>query len=223
MSSPATRVGSRPEAPVRAAVFDLDGTLVLSEERNRAVWEAFFRANGVEPDGELLHYVTGRRGADSLAQIVHMFPGRTVAGLGADLVQQQASIELPAPQPVPGAAELVRSLAAAGLPLGLVTSADRPTVEEALAELGVREHFQSVIAAEDVQQGKPDPSGYLTACEQLSVAPSEAVGFEDSPVGMEALQAARMRCIGVATTYPAATLAAADLVVTDLTEVRWDV
>ena len=48
----------------RAAVFDLDGTLILSEHRNRAVWEAFLAGRGIVIDDDFARRVTGRRGVD---------------------------------------------------------------------------------------------------------------------------------------------------------------
>lgn len=221
MSSPDTPLGSQAGSPVQAAVFDLDGTLVLSEERNRLVWEAFFRGYGIELDDALLRHITGRRGRDSLAEILHWFPERTLPELGAEIAAYESTLDLPAPEPVPGAVELVRSVAAAGVPIALVTSAGRAAAESALIALGVREHFHTVIAADDVERGKPDPQGYLTACDRLGAAPALTVGFEDTPAGVEALRSAGMSCVGVMTSYSAAVLAAADLVVGDLSEVRW--
>lgn len=206
-----------------AAVFDLDGTLVLSERRNRMVWAAFFQRHGVVLDDALFRHVTGRRGSDSLAELIHMFPGWTVPELLAEVAEQEAGLALPPPDPVPGAVELVRCVAGAGTPIALVTSADRGYAELALESLGIRAEFRELVAAADVTRGKPDPQGYLAACTRLGVAPGRAVGFEDAPAGIEAVRAAGMCCVGVATVHPESALAAADVVVRDLTQATWPV
>lgn len=208
---------------MEAAVFDLDGTLVLSERRNRMVWEAFFARHGIALDDALFRQVTGRRGSDALAELSHLFPGREVAELLAEVAEHAADLPLPPPDPVPGAVELVRRVAATGAPVGLVTSADRAYAELALEALGIRDRFREIVGAADVTRGKPDPQGYVAACTRLAVAPGRAVGFEDAPAGIAAVKAAGMRCVGVATVHPEAALAAADVVVRDLTEATWPV
>lgn len=206
---------------MEAAVFDLDGTLVLSERRNRMVWDAFFRGHGIVLDDALFRQVTGRRGSDSLAELLHMFPGRTVPELLAEVAEHEAGLTLPPPDPVPGAVELVRQAAGTSAQIALVTSADRAYAELALESLGIGGHFHDLVAAADVTRGKPDPQGYVTACRRLGVAPERAVGFEDAPAGVAAVKAAGMRCVGVATVHPEAALAGADVVVRDLTEASW--
>ena len=208
-------------APPAAVVFDLDGTLVLSEHRNRITWTAFFRRYGIEPDEELLTHVTGRRSLDSLAELTHLFPGRTLDDLVTEVWEVEAGLDLPRIEPTPGAADLVRRIAATGTPLAVVTSAQRPYTDAVLSDLGVRALFPVVVTAEDVHTGKPDPEGYLLACSRLHVDPRDALAFEDSPAGVAAVKAAGLRCVAVTTTQPAGSLSAADAVVTDLAAVDW--
>ncbi|MDQ1585834.1 MAG: validoxylamine 7-phosphate phosphatase [Actinomycetota bacterium] len=202
--------------PPAGVVFDLDGTLVLTEGRMATVWRSFFEANGIAFDDDLAHHVTGRRGQDSLVELQHLFPDRPIA----ELVRQVNDIEVGVPltdvQPVAGAVHLVRRLSAAGMPLGLVTSAGRDYAAGLLRELGVDEAFTTVVTGEDVSRGKPDPEGYLAACKSLGLDPAQVVGFEDSRAGVAAVKAAGMTCVAVATTQPARLLTEADIVIADL-------
>jgi len=204
-----------------AVAFDLDGTLVLSETRNRVTWAAFFARYDIEVDEALLTHVTGRRGHDSISELLHLFRGRTIEQLAAEIWEVEAELDLPPIEPVRGAAELVRRIAATGTPLAVVTSAGWGYTETALAGLGVAELFPVVVTAEDVHTGKPDPEGYLLACSRLGVDPADALAFEDSLAGVAAVKAAGLRCIGVTTTQTAEALSAADAVVADLTQVDW--
>jgi sugar-phosphatase len=70
-----------------------------------------------------------------------------------------------------------------------------------------------MICAEELSRGKPDPEGYLTAALRLDQPPKDCIVIEDAPAGIEAAHNAGMRVIGIAATYPADQLQAADLVV----------
>lgn len=206
-----------------AAVFDLDGTLVRSDDTNRVAWRAFFAARDLELSDELLEgRILGRRGVDVFAELAPLFPGERPADLNAEVLAMELAAG-PEPSPVAGAVELVRRLHRDGVPLALVTSAPMGFVRARLEPLGLLHLFPVVVTAEDVRVGKPDPEGYLAGCAGLGVAPAEAVGFEDSPAGVAAVKAAGMRCVAVATNHPPADLAAADFVVPDLTAVQWPV
>jgi sugar-phosphatase len=206
---------------MKAALFDLDGTLINTERRSLAMWALLLGENGVPYDDALLRGFMGRRGRDVLAEKPELFPGRTVE----DLIEEVLSFEdrpgLPEIEPVPGAAELVRKVVEHGSPVAVVTSAMRWWAEARLRQVGVRDLVQTIVAAEDVEIGKPDPSGYLMGARRLDTEPAHCVAFEDSVAGIAAAKAAGMTCVGVATTHAGEELAGADLIVADLTAVDW--
>jgi len=206
----------------QAVVFDLDGTLIHTEPRNRLLWAKLFETHGVPHDEELIGSFAGRRGREVLAEVLHLFPGEhTVEELLRQVVAFEEHPDWPPAEPVPGAVELVRTLHAENVPLGLVTSGLRPYAEGLLAELGVADLLDVVITADDVERGKPHPEGYATACARLGVEPARSVAFEDAPAGVAAAKAAGMAVIGVSTTVPPHRLAQADRVVPNLLEIRW--
>jgi HAD superfamily hydrolase (TIGR01509 family) len=123
----------------------------------------------------------------------------------------QASLEL-----VPGAPEFIRSAAAAGYRLAVVSGALRREIELVLREAGLRSLFEVLVAAEDVAHCKPDPAGYEAARRRLALPPTDCVVIEDSLPGLQAARAARLRCAMVATSHPATQLAGADLIWGDL-------
>ena len=128
-----------------------------------------------------------------------------------------------------GALERVEELAAAGLALGVVSGALKEEVEGALEKAGLLARFKVLVTAEDVAAGKPDPQGYRCALEALNgepplparlFHPHEVLAIEDSPAGLAAARAAGLATLGVAHTYPAAELAAADFVLERLADLR---
>jgi HAD superfamily hydrolase (TIGR01509 family) len=204
-----------------AAVFDLDGVLVNTEPGNRVRWTRLFETHGAPYDDALIASFAGRRGREVLTELAHLFPGRTVDELMHEVVSYDLGPEVAEALPVPGAVSLVQSIHAERVPIAVVTSGRRHYAERQLERLGIREAFDVMITAEDVVEGKPAPEGFLAACTRLDVAPDRAVAFEDSPAGVAAAKAAGMPTVGVATTQSPEALAAADLVVADLTEVTW--
>jgi len=87
-----------------------------------------------------------------------------------------------------------------------------------LARAGLQRYFDVLVAAEDVEQCKPDPAGYLAARGALDrrrpLPPGHCVAIEDSLPGLRAARAAGMRCAMLTTSHPSAALAdaGADLV-----------
>ena len=122
---------------------------------------------------------------------------------------------------LPGAAELVCALAAAGVPCAIASSTPRANLDCALQRMapGVRASFRAIVSSEDVSKGKPDPQVFLLAAERLGAPASRCVVFEDTLVGIEAARAAKMRLVAVATTNPPDRLRDADRVVLTLREI----
>jgi beta-phosphoglucomutase len=117
---------------------------------------------------------------------------------------------------VPGAAEFVRAAAADGHRLAVVSGALRREIELVLSHAGLRDLFETIVAAEDVDACKPDPQGYNQARRALEMAPERCMVIEDSLPGLAAARAAGLRCAVLATSHPADTLSDADVVWSDL-------
>jgi mannitol-1-/sugar-/sorbitol-6-phosphatase len=195
---------------VTAALFDLDGTLVDSEPVHRAAWRSFFDSRGwqVSEQTYASHFV-GRRGADAFRSLDGPWRDEDPDELLAEVLTHLATVSAE-PGAVPGAAELVRSVHDSGAPIAVVTSATREWVDEALDFVGVADLVTVVVSAEDVTAGKPDPEGYLAACDRLGVRPADVVAFEDSVSGVTAAANAGIgRVVGVLTTSNAEALRAA--------------
>ena len=204
---------------IRAALFDLDGTLVDSEPVHRAAWKAFFDSRGwqVSEETYVSHFV-GRRGADAFRTVEGPWSEEDPDDLLSEVMTHLESVSTE-PGAIPGAAELVRSVHGSGVPIAVVTSAMRSWVDEALDFVGVADLVSVVVTAEDVTAGKPDPEGYLAACDRLGVSPADVAAFEDSVSGVTAASSAGIaRVVGVLTTSNAEALrtAGAHHVVDDL-------
>jgi sugar-phosphatase len=193
-----------------AVLFDLDGVLVDSTEVVKRTWRQWAARHGLDPDA-VIHAAHGRRTIETVRLVApHLAASDEVAALAAS-----ESTETDGVYEVPGARELLQSLPARSW--AVVTSGIRP-----VAELRMRHtHLPTppvLVTADQVQHGKPHPEGYLTAALRLGVDPTRCIVVEDTPPGIEAAHAARMRVVAVASTYDPPALEGADAVVPALSQ-----
>ena len=181
---------------MRAAIFDLDGTLLDS----MGVWD--------EVDAEFL----GRRGvdvpddyADAVAamrfdQVVEYTIARfglddTPEGMMAELDGMARVAYATTVRPKPGAVEYLRALRAHGVRLAVATSLPPSLRDPAMEHAGIRSLFDAVASVDDVGDvGKEEPDVYLLAARLLGVEPSDCVVFEDL---LTAVRSARRAGMGV--------------------------
>ncbi|WP_260922720.1 HAD family hydrolase [Novosphingobium sp. 9] len=103
----------------------------------------------------------------------------------------------------PGAVELLDSLRAAGLPLGLCTSSTSPDAEERLKIAGLFDYFQHIVTISHVTHPKPHPDPYLLTAKKLGIDPADCVTVEDSPNGLRAAAGAGTMALLVPDMVPA--------------------
>ena len=213
-----------------AVIFDFDGVVVDSEPAHFAGFREVFDSIGLAlgrddyydkylgyDDHDCLLVAARDRGVQlSERQIAELTAAKTA------LVQRmfRESIE-----PLPGAVELIRSLAGADVPLAICSGALREEIVLASRTVGVLDCFRAIVAAEDVSRGKPDPEGYLAARRLLAevtgrdIRPKRCVVIEDSPAGIAAGRGAGMHALAVATSYDADQLTDADRVSESLADI----
>jgi mannitol-1-/sugar-/sorbitol-6-phosphatase len=196
----------------RAVLFDLDGVLVDSRACLAAVWRAWARPLGLDPE-TFLAIAQGRQTSETVRLVAPHLDARAESAR-LDALEETETVGLAA---FPGAADLLRTLGPEHC--AVVTSCTRPVATLRLATAGLSAP-PIVVTADDVRRAKPDPAPYLLAADLLHFAPADCVVVEDSPTGLAAARAAGMRAIAVLTTHPAAALAAADAIAPDLASLR---
>lgn len=219
---------------LRALVFDFNGVIVDDEPLHLALFQQILAEEGIplSDDDYYTRYLAFDDRDCLTAALEHAgrlsSPGLVPRLIARKAAYYQTRIRSEGFPIFPGAAELIEAVHGEGLTLGLVSGALRDEVEGALAQIGQRAAFKFLVAAEDVQQGKPDPEGYRKALTLLNsqpplpsrlLHPHEILAIEDAPAGIEAARGAGLKTLAVGHTYPLSELAAADATVATIAEV----
>ncbi|HET7514663.1 MAG TPA: HAD family phosphatase [Gaiella sp.] len=197
----------------RALVFDFNGTLSHDEPVLFAIYSELFAEHG-RPLTEDDYF--GTLAGNTEEAIIGGWlgvEGEPLAALVEERIDRYVRRADGSTIPPP-VRDAVRH-AAARVPVAVVSGAYRREIVPVLERAGLAESVTVLVAADDVRRGKPDPEGYLRALGALgeSLAPSDAVVFEDTEAGVASARGAGMRCLAVRGTHPDARLAAADRIV----------
>ena len=183
--------------PVRAAFFDLDGTLVDSEIHTDRAISTVTARHGVR-DFALPHSDTRGRTWLHVAQRIRMLAKIDVPAdrLADELLVLWTELATDV-KPIPGAPEAVRAAAARHLKLGVVSGSPRSVIDSFLEKLGVAGLIdrRARIGGDIVNHSKPHPEGFLLAAQAFDLDPADALVFEDSQAGLLAARAAGMRSV----------------------------
>lgn len=189
----------------KAAIFDMDGTLVANSPVHIRAFEIFCARYDVTDWREKLANGFGM-GNDDIMRLV--MPEEVIREKGlAALADEKEAIyrEIYAPdiRPVEGQKELLERLRAAGIPCAVGSSGCKANVDFVLDSCAIRPYFDAAISGDMVSRCKPDPEIYLTAAAALGVSPADCVIFEDARAGFEAARRAGTgRIVALTTTLP---------------------
>jgi beta-phosphoglucomutase family hydrolase len=183
----------------QAVLWDMDGTLVDSENFHWIAWQDTMMSEHVAITHEQFLSTFGQRNDSILHQWLGTAatPARIESIASAKEVIYRQLVRKNGISALPGALEWVRRLHEQGWLQAVASAAPRANVEVVLETLGIAHYFQSIAAAEDVHRGKPDPEVYLTAASRLGVSSHSCIVVEDADAGIEAARRAGMRSIGV--------------------------
>jgi beta-phosphoglucomutase len=214
-------------SPGRGIIFDFNGTLSDDEPVLLRIFTELFaeRLNWTLTPHDYYSRLAGHSDREIIEMVVAEVASGTVASDADCLVdlllrqRRRRYCELvEESSPITAAAvALVRRLARAGVPMAVVTGAQRPDVEFVLERSPIAGLIPLLVTEEEVARGKPDPEGFLAGAAGLGLDPRDLLAFEDSLAGIRAAKAAGMLCVAVEGTRDGAALAAeADCVVTGL-------
>lgn len=201
---------------LRAALFDLDGVVLDTENQYSLFWGEMGRE--MRPD--VLDFAERIKG-QTLTQIFNTWitNPKTQVEVTRRLNLFESKMQYPY---IKGTRTYVEKLRAAGIHTAIVTSSNRPKMEAVYhTHPELRQLFEQILTAEDFQESKPSPDCYRRGAAAFGLQPEECVVFEDSLNGLMAGRASGAYVVGLATTLPRQTIAPfCDKVVDSLEELE---
>ncbi len=193
-----TRVAPEPRYPVRAVLFDLDGTLVDSEENYYLADKELMARRGIEfTEADKRKYIGGSN-AEMMVDLVRRYGllddpvalGAEKNALYLDIAEKRTRV-------YPEMKRFWDLVRGRGMPVAVASGSAPHVIARLLEVAGIAGDVEVVVSAEDVPRGKPAPDVFLEAARRLGVPAHECAVVEDAAYGVEAARRAFMRCIAV--------------------------
>lgn len=183
---------------MKTALFDFDGVIVDTEP----IYDLFWNEAAVRYELGIENFAQKIKGT-TLPYILEKYFSGYSEEFRQQVVRESTEYEKEMPfPPMPGSIEFLQTLKTQGVKTGLVTSSENTKVERAFRLLPLQDLFDTVVTADRIIRGKPDPMCYRLAASDLKEKPEDCLVFEDSFAGIQAGNAAGMRVIGLSTTNP---------------------
>ncbi|VXC99894.1 HAD family hydrolase [Sphingomonas sp. 8AM] len=183
---------------IKAVLFDIDGTLVDSNDHHVAAWQAVFRQIGATFDDQAVHDQIGK-GTDML--VPTLLPDTDEAEqekLGEEHGRIFKSRYLEQVKPFAAARELLAKVRDGGRQVVLASSASSDELDHYLDLLDAREIVSLSTTSDDVEKTKPAPDIFATALKKLSpLAASEVIVVGDTPYDIEAAAGCGIAAVGL--------------------------
>lgn len=181
---------------LKAALFDLDGTLLDTEGQYTGIWEILGRR--FRPDmPDLALRIKGT----TMKQILELFPTEE---MHQEIVRTIDEFETQMDFPyVPGAYEFVCDLKAKGIKCAVITSSSKTKMDNVWRKRGdFLRLFDHILTAEDFKASKPDPDCYLRGAVLFDASLDECIVFEDALTGLQAGMSSGILTVGLTTGNP---------------------
>jgi len=183
----------------RAVLWDMDGTLIDSEEFHWISWRDTLANESITITREQFLSSFGQRNDSIIPQWLGAAtsPERIerIATAKEELYRHLVRSE--GISPLPGVAHWLHYLHKEGWLQAIASAAPRANIDTVLEMLSATHIFQGIVSAEDVHRGKPDPEVFLAAASRVGVPPNRCIVVEDAVAGVQAARNAGMRSIGV--------------------------
>ncbi|HSV15524.1 MAG TPA: HAD family phosphatase [Tepidisphaeraceae bacterium] len=216
-----------------AVLFDFDGVIVNSEPLHFDAFQQTLATEHIELSED--EYFRELVGFDDRGAFAHVFkkhgrgldPKTFLRVMTRKSEMMMELIHLRRYAALGGVEEFVRALWRQ-YPLAIVSGALREEIEAMLEGVALRDCFPTIVAAEDVTAGKPDPQGYLLGVKLLrersgkKIEPKDCLVVEDAPSVIKSVRAAGFKTLAVASSYPLERLSDANYAVRrlDIAEVK---
>lgn len=185
---------------IKAIIFDMDGVISDTNQIHAQIESELLKLFNINiSEEEIIAKYSGVRTDHFFRKLLQQ---NNIEHDVGELINDKhhkfiSKLEQEGAKSIPGVVKLIGELQKIGFKLAVASGSEKRLVKLILEQVGVIDKFDEIISAEEVTHGKPHPDIFLLAAEKLSVSPEECVVIEDSINGMQAANAAGMKCIGL--------------------------
>src|SRR5260370_18039608 len=207
------------------AIFDWDGVIIDSSAHHEESWERLAKETGYQLPPDHFKKGFGMKNEFIIPNLLQWASDPeeiTRLSLRKETLDREIVLEWVL-KPLPGVVAWLDRLRDASVPCAIGSSTHLLNIETGLALIGLKDRFQTIVTAEDVSHGKPDPEVFLKAGSRLGLHPECCVVFEDALVGIEAAHRGGMKVVAGGPTKSNSALEVVELSVSPATELSGDV
>jgi HAD superfamily hydrolase (TIGR01509 family) len=177
--------------PLKAVLFDVDGTLVDSNDAHAAAWVRAFTEYSVAVGPAHVRRCIGMGGDKLMPEVSGIEEdsprGQAIAKRRGEIFKQEF---LPKLKAFTAARELVAAIGERGLTAVAASSASKEDLKALLKVAGVEYLMDEKTSSDDAEDSKPDPDIIHAALERAKASPAEAIMIGDTPYDIEAARRA---------------------------------
>jgi HAD superfamily hydrolase (TIGR01509 family) len=181
---------------IRGVIFDVDGTLIDSNDAHARAWVEALAERGHEVEYGRVRPLIGMGGDKVLPELTGL---SDESAEGKEIAKRREAIflerYLPHIEPLPGARDLLVRLRKDGFRLAVASSSKKDTLKKLLALVGADDLLETKTSSDDADNSKPDPDIIEAALERLGEPPQSCVMVGDTPYDVEAAARAKVRAI----------------------------
>lgn len=182
---------------LKAVLFDIDGTLIDSNDAHTQAWVQTLQRHGRHVSYEQIRSVIGKGSDKVFDEVLGIESDSALAKqITNDRTRLLLNSFIPNLVPTPGARPLVQRMKSEGLRL-VIASSSGEELPALLAQAGLTDLLDTAVSSDEVKASKPDGDIIEVALRKAGVEPSEAVMIGDTPYDIAAAKAAGVKCIAV--------------------------
>jgi HAD superfamily hydrolase (TIGR01509 family) len=181
---------------LEGVIFDVDGTLVDSNDAHAKSWVDTFAEAGYDVPFDVVRPLIGMGGDKLLPRTIGIRndskEGKKLSGRRSEIFRERY---MPHLRPFPGSRDLVSRIRSHGLKAIVATSARDDELKGLLRAAEVEDLMEEKATASDAERSKPDPDIVDAAIEESGTSADKLVMIGDTPYDVQAATKARVRCI----------------------------
>jgi HAD superfamily hydrolase (TIGR01509 family) len=182
---------------LKAVFFDIDGTLIDSNEAHTQAWMQTLQRHGHPTSYDRIRSLIGKGSDKVFAELLGIAADSVLAKqITKDRTQLLLSSFIPNLAPTSGARLLVQHMRSENLRL-VIASSSGEELPALLAQADLRDLLDTAVSSDEAKESKPDGDIIEVALKKAGVQPGEALMIGDTPYDIAAAKAAGVKCIAL--------------------------